>query len=80
MQEPGARYARAVAGAAFVLIWTTLGLTAALLAGVAAVVASEAPRVRALAPRRRPRPRTRRVRELPLVPDEPSLVLTVSER
>jgi hypothetical protein len=72
MKEQLDRYARATAGAAFVVIWMTLGFTAAALAAVAALAAAEAPR-----PRRARRPRRRP--ELPLVPDEPSLVVTLAD-
>lgn len=80
MQEQIDRCARAAAGAGFVVIWTTLGFEAAVLAAVGAIAAAELPRLRRLLAARQPKPRTRRVREpLPLVPDEPSLILTVSE-
>ena len=80
MQEQIDRYARAAAGAALVVIWTTVGFEAVVLAAVAAVAAAELPRVRRLLTARQPKRRAPRVREaLPLVPDEPSLVLTVSE-
>lgn len=72
MKEHLDRYARAAAGATFVVIWMTLGFTAAALAAFAAVVAAEAPR-------RRPARRARRRRDLPLVPDEPSLVVTLAD-
>jgi hypothetical protein len=83
MRSDLARYARAVAGAGFVVIWTTLGLVPAVLATAAALAAAAAPQLRAAVmgarrsrPPRHSRPRTR---DLPLVPDDPSLVLTVGE-
>ena len=83
MQEDLDRYARAAAGAAFVVIWVTLGFEVALLALVGGVGAAALPRLRnEVARRRRAEPRSRRVRrreDLPLVPDEPSLVLTVAD-
>lgn len=77
-----ARYVRAFAGAGFVVVWMTLGVGTAVFAAIAAVIAARAPRLVLLACARRARPR-RRPRPagdpLPLVPDEPSLILTAAD-
>lgn len=90
MEQQIQRYALGAAGAGFVVIWTTLGLTTAILALTTAVVATNTRRLR-IAPRRRQQParprqrqtmRARPLREedeaLPLVPDEPSLIISAT--
>lgn len=83
MQKDLGWYARAIAGAAFVVVWMTLGIVGALLAAVAAIAAAEAPRLgtrinaRHAKPRARRRPAARE--ELPLVPDDPSLVVNLAD-
>ena len=81
MQQHLDRYARAAGGAAFVVVWVTLGFEVALLAVVGGVVGAALPRLRSeLGRRAEPRShRMRRREDLPLVPDEPSLVLTVAD-
>ena len=73
------RYLDGAAAAGFVVVWTTLGFETALLAALAAVAATHAPRLAKL--RRTPPPRRRRpaVDEYQLVPDDPSLILTPAE-
>ena len=88
MEQQVQRYTFGAAGAAFVLIWTTLGLNTAILAAVGALVATngqrliEITRSRRQHParsRQRPAMRMRSLREesdaLPMVPDEPSLII-----
>ena len=83
MKEHLDRYARGACVAAFIVVWATLGLEIALLALFGAVAAAALPRLRGILVRARhttPQPRRGRRREdLPLVPDEPSLVLTVTD-
>lgn len=90
MQQHVQRYVVGAAGAGFVLVWTTLGLKTAVLAAAGALVAANWQRLAGLAQSRRPRPVPHRQRpairarplreegddELPLVPDEPSLVIS----
>jgi hypothetical protein len=74
-------------GFAFVVVWATLGATVAVLALLACVAAANVHRLGA-APRRKPiheRRRTVAARPLrdederhPLVPDDPSLIITSS--
>lgn len=92
MEQHLQRYALGVGGAGFVIVWTTLGWKTALLAAVCAVVAANWQRLAGVVRdgRRRPSPvrqrtalRARPLREegggeLPLVPDEPSLVLSTN--
>ncbi len=81
MHNGYARACRAVAGGGFIVLWMTLGILDALLVLVGAVVAAEFPRLWSLVsgtPRRTP-PRRLRREDLPLVPDDPSLVLTTAE-
>jgi hypothetical protein len=92
MEQQVRRYVFGAAGAGFVLIWTTLGLTTAILAVVGGLVATNSQRLIAVARYRRHRPSRSRQRpairarplreggeeELPLVPDEPSLVISAS--
>lgn len=82
MTEQLDRYARGAGGAAFIVVWATLGLEIALFALVGAVVAAALPWLRGILVRTRRTPQPRRGRRrgnLPLVPDEPSLVLTVAD-
>jgi len=90
MEQHLQRYALGVGGAGFVIVWTTLGWKTALLAAVCAVVAANWQRLAGVVQDRRSRPlpvrqrtalRARPLREeggdeLPLVPDEPSLVIS----
>jgi len=92
MEQQVRRYVFGVAGAGFVLIWTSLGLRTALLAAVGALVATNyqrfieiarARRQRRARSRQRPALRVRSLREenddaLPMVPDEPSLIINAS--
>jgi hypothetical protein len=91
MEEQIQRYAFGAAGASFVLIWTTLGLTTASLALTAALAATNYQRLISITPSRRQHParpqqrqttRVRTLREendaLPMVPDEPSLIINAS--
>ena len=92
MEQQVRRYVLGAAGAGFVLVWTTLGSTTAILAVVAALVAMNAQRLTGIARYRRQRPlpsrqrpvlRTRPLREegyheLPLVPDDPSLIISAN--
>lgn len=89
MHQQLQRYAAAAAGAAFVVVWTTLGTTTAIAAVVVAAAAAHLPRLVAAqrhrrsepSPRRRPvhaRPLREEREDLPLVPDDPSLVLSSS--
>jgi hypothetical protein len=85
MQQHVHRYVGGAAGAGFVLVWTTLGVKTAVLAAVGALVAANWQRLAGIAQYRRPRPaiRVRPLREegdyeLPLVPDEPSLVISTN--
>jgi hypothetical protein len=84
MEEPKVhdyvrRYLDGAAAAGFVVVWTTLGFEIALFAALAAVAATQSPRLAKL--RRTPPPRSRRapVDEYQLVPDDPSLILTPAE-
>ena len=75
-------------GFAFVLTWATVGSVVAILAVVGCVAAMSLPRLLAKRERapvrvRRAAPRTRPLRDeaddgMPLVPDDPSLVISVS--
>jgi hypothetical protein len=90
MEQQVRRYVLGAAGAGFVLIWTTLGSTTAIVAMVAALVAMNSQRLigivgyrrqRPLPSRQRPAMRVRPLREegddeLPLVPDDPSLIIS----
>jgi hypothetical protein len=92
MEQQIRRYVFGAAGAGFVLIWTTLGLRTATLSVVGALVAANYQRLigivggrRQLPSRSRQRPamRVRSLREesddaLPMVPDEPSLIINAS--
>jgi hypothetical protein len=92
MEQQVRRYVLGAAGAGFVLIWTTLGMTTAILALVAAFAATHSQRLIETARYRRQRPlpsrqrQTMRARplreegddELPLVPDEPSLIISAN--
>jgi hypothetical protein len=91
MEQQARRYVFGAAGAGFALIWTTLGLRPAILAVVGALVATNyqrliriarAGRQRPARSRQRPALRVRSLREeseaLPLVPDEPSLIIDAS--
>jgi hypothetical protein len=93
MEQQLQRYAFGAAAAGFVLIWATLGLKTALVSAAAALAASNYRRLTGTARGRRQAPtrsRPRRVtharplREeshyaLPMVPDEPSLIINASE-
>jgi hypothetical protein len=90
MEQHLQRYTLGLGGASFVIVWTTLGSKTALLAAVCAVVAANWQRLAGVVQDRRRRPlpvrhrtalRARPLREegddeLPLVPDEPSLILS----
>jgi hypothetical protein len=91
MEQRLRQYVFGAAGAGFVLVWTTLGSTTAILALVAAVLATNSQRLigmahnrrqRPLPPRQRPVLRARPLREegdeLPLVPDDPSLIISAN--
>jgi hypothetical protein len=88
MERQIQRYAFGAAGAGFVLIWTTLGLTTAVLALAAALVATNCQRLISITrgrqhparPRQRQTMRARPLHDdednaLPMVPDEPSLII-----
>ena len=93
MEQQLQRYALGAAGAGFVLVWTTLGLMTAIVAAVGACAAMQVDRLPAVAERlrsRRARPARRRdlrartlrdeaVDALPLIPDEPSLIIAVDQ-
>jgi hypothetical protein len=91
MEQQVRRYVFGAAGAGFVLVWTTLGSTTAILALVAALVATNSQRLIGIAQYRRQRPLPSRQRpvlrarplreegdELPLVPDDPSLIISAN--
>ena len=92
MEQQALRYVLGAAGAGFVLTWATLGSTTAILALLAALVAANYPRLIGIrAGRRQPPPHSRRRPEirarpqraetdndLPMVPDEPSLIINAS--
>ena len=91
MEQQIQRYALGAAGDGFVLIWTTLGLTTALLSLATALVATNCQRLISITrgrrqhparPRQRQTMRVRPLREendaLPLVPDEPSLIINAN--
>jgi hypothetical protein len=85
MEQQVQRYVFGAAGAGFVLIWTTLGLRTAILAAVGALIATNYQRLIGIARGRRQRPaiRVRSLSEesddaLPMVPDEPSLIINAS--
>ena len=91
MEQQVRRYVFGAAGAGLVLVWTTLGSTSAILALVAALVATNSQRLigmvhsrqqRPLPPRQRSVLRARPLREegdeLPLVPDDPSLIISAN--
>jgi hypothetical protein len=74
------RYVEGAAAAVFVIVWATLGFEVALFAALAGAAASQWRRL--TLPRRTPAPRRRRIADgddLPLVPDDPSLILTPAE-
>jgi hypothetical protein len=75
------RYLDGAAAAAFVVVWAALGFEIALLAAAAALAAAHWRRLTITVPRRPKAPRRRRepVEPLPLVPDDPSLILTPAE-
>jgi hypothetical protein len=82
------RYFIGLVGFAFVVCWAAVGITVAIAALTACIVVVLAPDVRRKAPPRARRPRPVRVRpldaeepdELPLVPDEPSLIVEAIPR
>jgi hypothetical protein len=89
MEQQVRRYVFGATGAGFVLVWTTLGSTTAILAVVAALAAMNSQRLIGIAQYRRQRPLPSRQRsvlrarplrdegdELPLVPDDPSLIIS----
>jgi hypothetical protein len=92
MEQQVRRYVFGATAAGFVLIWMTLGLKPAALSAAAALVAANHQRLTALTrSRRRPQPRPRQraaIRaqalgdedspRLPMVPDEPSLIINAS--
>ncbi len=80
MNEQVRRYVEGAAAAGFVIVWAALGFETALFAAIAAAAASQARRL--TVPKRTsdtPRRRRAPVDELPLVPDDPSLILTPAE-
>jgi hypothetical protein len=90
MEQHLQRYVLAVGAAGFVIVWATLGWKTAVLAAVCALVAANRQHLVGVVQNRRRRPLPSRQRtalrarplreegddELPLVPDEPSLVLS----
>ena len=92
MEQQVRRYVFGATGAGFVLVWATLGSTTAVLAVVVALVATNSQRLIGIAQYRRQRPlpsrqrpvlRARPLREeggedLPLVPDDPSLIISAN--
>jgi hypothetical protein len=73
------RYLGGAAAAGFVVVWTTLGFETALFAALAAVAVIQSPRLMKLRQAPQPRPRSIKVDEYQLVPDDPSLILTPAE-
>jgi hypothetical protein len=92
MEEQVRRYVFGATAGGFVLIWMTLGLKPAALSAAAALVAANHQRLTALSrsahrpqrrPRQRPAIRAQRLGDedypkLPMVPDEPSLIINAS--
>jgi hypothetical protein len=92
MEQQVQRCVIGAAGAGFVLVWTTLGLKPAILSAVAALAAANYQRLTVLSrgrrrsrssPRQRPIIRVQRLGDesydpLPMVPDEPSLIINAS--
>jgi len=88
MEQQVQRYVIGAAGAGFVLVWTTLGLRPAVLSVVAALAAANYQRLTGFSrASRRSRQRQtiggQRLRDerydpLPMVPDEPSLIVNAS--
>jgi hypothetical protein len=90
MEQQVRRYATALAGAGVVLIWTTLGLRTTILAVAGALATANYQRLigiargrRQVRSRQRPAIRARPLREesngaLPMVPDDPSLIINAS--
>ena len=82
------RYFIGLVGFAFVVCWAAVGITVAITALTACIVVVLAPDMRRKAPPRSRRPRPVRARpldaeepgELPLVPDEPSLIVEAIPR
>ena len=82
------RYFIGLVGFAFVVCWAAVGITVAVAALTACIVVVLAPDLRRKAPPRSRRPRPVRARpldaekpeELPLVPDEPSLIVEAIPR
>jgi hypothetical protein len=91
MEQQVRRYVFGATGAGFVLVWATLGSTTAILAVVVALTATNSQRLIGIARYRRQRPLPSRQRpvlrarplreegnELPLVPDDPSLIISAN--
>jgi hypothetical protein len=91
MEQQVQRYVFGLTGAGFVLILTTLGLRTAILAVVGALVATNHQRLIGFVRGRRQRPARQRERHairtrslaaesdpLPMVPDDPSLIINAS--
>ena len=82
------RYFVGLVGFAFIVCWAAVGITVAITALTACIVVVLAPDLRRKAPPRSRRPRPVRARpldaeepeELPLVPDEPSLIVEAIPR
>ena len=82
------RYFVGLVGFAFIVCWAAVGITVAIAALTACIVVVLAPDMRRKAPPRSRRPRPVRARpldaeepeELPLVPDEPSLIVEAIPR
>jgi hypothetical protein len=82
------RYFIGLVGFAFVVCWAAVGITVAIAALTACIVVVLAPDMRRKAPTRSRRARPVRTRplvaealeELPLVPDEPSLIVEAIPR
>ena len=82
------RYFIGLVGFAFVVCWAAVGITVSITALTACIVVVLAPDMRRKAPPRSRRPRPVRARpldaeepeELPLVPDEPSLIVEAIPR
>lgn len=73
------RYFLAALAFAFVVTWATLGAGVAFLATAACAAVVYAPRLRRPVVRRKAQPARRRPTPHELVPDDPSLVFSISQ-
>ena len=79
MTAHGNRYFLGALAFATIVTWATVGLLVAFLAAAACGAVVYAPRLGRPVASRKPRPARRRLTAYELVPDEPSLVLSISE-